>query len=66
MWALPSTPSPSALLNRRSWVARAALTADTEGLGQAKKDAQKLQARFAFSTNGADIYRVDMQTGEEG
>ena len=38
----------------------------TEGLGQAKKDAGKIHARFAFSTNGAGIYRVDMQTGEEG
>jgi len=37
----------------------------TEGLGQAKKYAEKLQARFAFSTNGRGIYRVDMQTGEE-
>jgi len=40
--------------------------ADTEGLGQAKKYAQKLQVRFAFSTNGHGIYRVDMETGEEG
>jgi len=39
---------------------------DTEGLGQAKKYAEKLQTRFAFSTNGHGIYRVDMQTGEEG
>ena len=39
---------------------------DTEGLGQAKKYAQKLQARFAFSTNGVGIYRVEMETGEEG
>jgi type I restriction enzyme R subunit len=38
----------------------------TEGLGQAKKYAQKLHARFALSTNGNSIYRVDMQTGEEG
>ncbi|MEE9264594.1 MAG: DEAD/DEAH box helicase family protein, partial [Vicinamibacteria bacterium] len=38
----------------------------TEGLGQAKKYAQKLHTRFAFSTNGHGIYRVDMQTGEEG
>ena len=37
-----------------------------EGLGQAKKYAGKLQTRFAFSTNGHGIYRVDMQTGEEG
>jgi type I restriction enzyme R subunit len=37
----------------------------TEGLGQAKHYAQMLQSRFAFSTNGHGIYRVDMQTGEE-
>ena len=39
---------------------------DTEGLGQAKRYAEKLQARFAFSTNGVGIYRADMQTGAEG
>lgn len=39
---------------------------DTEGVGQAKKYAGKIQARFAFSTNGIGIYRIDMQTGEEG
>lgn len=39
---------------------------DTEGLGQAKRYAERLQARFAFSTNGVGIYRVDMHTGEEG
>ncbi len=39
---------------------------DTEGLGQAKRYAEKLQARFAFSTNGLGIYRVDMETGSEG
>lgn len=38
----------------------------TEGLGQAKRYAQKLQARFAYSTNGHEIYRVDMESGEEG
>ncbi len=38
----------------------------TEGLGQAKKYAEKLQTRFAFSTNGHGIYCVDMQTGDEG
>lgn len=38
----------------------------TEGLGQAKKYAGKLHTRFAFSTNGHGIYRVDMETGEEG
>jgi type I restriction enzyme R subunit len=39
---------------------------DTEGLAQAKRYAEKLQARFALSTNGAGIYRADMQTGKEG
>ncbi len=39
---------------------------DTEGLGQAKRYAERLQARFAFSTNGRGIYRVDMHTGQEG
>ncbi|MEW6077299.1 MAG: EcoAI/FtnUII family type I restriction enzme subunit R [Thermodesulfobacteriota bacterium] len=39
---------------------------DTEGLAQAKRYAERLQARFAFSTNGIGIYRVDMQTGAEG
>jgi type I restriction enzyme R subunit len=38
----------------------------TEGVGQAKAYAEKLQARFAFSTNGRKIYRVDMETGQEG
>ncbi len=39
---------------------------DTEGLGQAKRYAEMLQARFAYSTNGDGIYRVDMRTGAEG
>ena len=39
---------------------------DTEGVGQAKDYATRLQARFAFSTNGRTIYRIDMETGEEG
>nr|WP_254447092.1 DEAD/DEAH box helicase family protein [Dolichospermum sp. UHCC 0259] len=39
---------------------------DTEGLGQAKKYAEKLQTRFAYSTNGVGIYQVDMHTGKEG
>ena len=29
---------------------------DTEGLGQAKEYAEKLQTRFAYSTNGHGIY----------
>jgi type I restriction enzyme R subunit len=39
---------------------------DTEGLGQAKKYADKLETRFAYSTNGIGIYQVDMHTGAEG
>jgi type I restriction enzyme R subunit len=39
---------------------------DTEGLGQAKKYAEKLETRFAYSTNGIGIYQVDMYTGAEG
>ncbi len=39
---------------------------DTEGVGQAKQYATKLQARFAYSTNGRRIYQIDMETGKEG
>ncbi len=38
---------------------------DTEGVGQAKKYAKKLQTRFTYSTNGVGIYQIDMETGEE-
>lgn len=38
----------------------------TEGLAQAKRYATKLQARFAFSTNGHGLYRADIATGDEG
>ncbi|MDA3832625.1 MAG: DEAD/DEAH box helicase family protein, partial [Spirochaetales bacterium] len=38
---------------------------DTEGVAQAKRYASKLQTRFAYSTNGKAIYRIDMETGEE-
>jgi type I restriction enzyme R subunit len=39
---------------------------DTEGAGQAKAYAEKLHARFAYSTNGRRIYQIDMETGAEG
>ena len=39
---------------------------DTEGVGQAKTYAGNLHARFAYSTNGVGLYRIDMQTGQEG
>lgn len=38
---------------------------DTAGVGQAKKYATSLQCRFAYSTNGVGIYRIDMETGQE-
>ena len=38
---------------------------DTEGVGQAKRYAERLQARFAYSTNGVGIYQIDMHTGKE-
>jgi len=38
----------------------------TEGLAQAKRYAERLQTRFAYSTNGDGIYRIDMETGAEG
>jgi type I restriction enzyme R subunit len=39
--------------------------AHTEGLAQAKSYAGKVQARFAYATNGQRIYGVDMQSGAE-
>ena len=39
---------------------------DTLGLGQAKRYADKMRLRFAFSTNGRKIYQADMLTGREG
>jgi type I restriction enzyme R subunit len=38
----------------------------TEGLGQAKNYAGKIEARCAYSTNGQGIYGVDMVNGWEG
>jgi type I restriction enzyme R subunit len=38
----------------------------TEGVEQAKDYAACLLTRFAFATNGREIYRIDMQTGAEG
>ena len=38
----------------------------TDGVGQAKDYAHRLQTRFAFSTNGLGWYGIDMATGAEG
>ncbi|RFC31120.1 MAG: type I restriction enzyme, R subunit [Candidatus Nitrotoga sp. MKT] len=37
----------------------------TEGVGQAKDYAGKLAVRFTYSTNGQNIYGIDMHTGIE-
>ncbi len=38
----------------------------TEGVGQAKSYAAKLNIRFTYASNGHGIYGIDMQTGTEG
>jgi type I restriction enzyme R subunit len=38
----------------------------TEGVGQAKSYAAKLELRFGYSTNGRGLYAIDMQEGGEG
>ncbi|MDA3942568.1 MAG: DEAD/DEAH box helicase family protein [Bacteroidetes bacterium] len=38
----------------------------TEGVGQAKDYAGRLQVRFTYSTNGLRIYKIDMEQGTEG
>ena len=38
----------------------------TEGVAQAKNYAGKLEIRHAYSTNGQDVYAIDMDTGTEG
>ena len=38
----------------------------TEGVGQAKCYAGKLEIRFTYATNGQGIYAIDMETGSEG
>jgi type I restriction enzyme R subunit len=38
----------------------------TEGVGQAKDYAGKMDVRFAYSSNGQGIYGIDMKTGAEG
>ena len=37
----------------------------TEGVAQAKEYAAKLEVRFTYSTNGHQIYEIDMHTGIE-
>ncbi len=37
----------------------------TEGVQQAKDHAQRLQVRYAYATNGVQIYQIDMHAGVE-
>ena len=46
--------------------AKAVTKSYTEGVGQAKDYAARLLTRFAYATNGKQIYRIDMATGAEG
>jgi type I restriction enzyme R subunit len=46
--------------------AKADTEALTEGVGQAKKYAEKLSIRHTYATNGLGIYGIDMETGKEG
>src|SRR5712664_3478402 len=38
----------------------------TEGVAQAKNYSDKLEIRYAYSTNGREIYSIDMREGKEG
>jgi len=38
----------------------------TEGVAQAKSYSGKLEIRYAYSTNGREIYGIDMREGKEG
>jgi type I restriction enzyme R subunit len=38
----------------------------TEGVAQAKNYADKMAIRFTYSTNGRELYGIDMQEGKEG
>src|SRR5712664_1702390 len=38
----------------------------TEGVAQAKNYADKMEVRFAYSTNGRELYGIDMHEGKEG
>jgi type I restriction enzyme R subunit len=38
----------------------------TEGVAQAKDDADKLRLRFTYDSNGLGVYAIDMASSEEG
>lgn len=45
--------------------AKAESNEPTEGVTQAKDYAQKLNIQYTYSTNGKEIYEIDMQNGKE-
>lgn len=49
-----------AVIEAKAWA-----KAYTEGVAQAKSYAQKLKVRFAYSSNGQQIYAIDMATSTE-
>ena len=46
--------------------AKAAKLEAAEGVGQAKKYAEKLQIDYTYATNGKEIYEMSIKTGQEG
>ena len=38
----------------------------TDGVGQAKDYAERLNIRYSYATNGLEIYGIDLQEGTEG
>lgn len=54
--------------NRRIGIVEAKKRDDyyTQGLGQAKDYAERLNIRYTYATNGLQIYGIDMQEGTEG
>ncbi|MGO7820477.1 EcoAI/FtnUII family type I restriction enzme subunit R [Rhizobium ruizarguesonis] len=46
--------------------AKKASISHRNGVGQAKDYAGRLASRFAYASNGADWYQIDMKTGVEG
>ncbi|MCP9818598.1 DEAD/DEAH box helicase family protein [Synechococcus sp. Cruz-9H2] len=58
------------LIHRNTKLAVVEAKADSlplsEGVGQAKEYAAKLQIRFTYASNGKGVYAIDRATGEEG
>ncbi|MEZ5448064.1 MAG: hypothetical protein R3E89_03240 [Thiolinea sp.] len=55
----PITSSPTRTSNSPSSEAKRVGLHETEGVGQAKRYAERLNIRFAYATNGKKIWRID-------